>query len=138
MDIPTEARDLDLPRGRERRPVQERDRVYELTGAESRVLATVGAFRVLSESDPCHARADSQAIRRSLRHLEREGLIRTSPLRSDDRVVTLTDRGRDLLEANRYDRDDRIREPGQAFYRSAVAAAVDGEPRPRIVEELLR
>ena len=33
-------RDLDLPRGRERRPVRERDRVYEIDGAESRMLAT--------------------------------------------------------------------------------------------------
>ena len=31
-------RDLDLPRGRERRPVRERDRVYEIDGTESRML----------------------------------------------------------------------------------------------------
>ena len=30
--------------------------------------------------------------------------------------MTLTDRGRDLLEANRYERDDRIHQPRQAFY----------------------
>ena len=40
-------KDLDLPRGRERRPVRERDRVYEINGTESRMLATVGAFRVV-------------------------------------------------------------------------------------------
>ena len=44
-------RDLDLPRGRERRPVRERERVYEIDGTESRMLGTVGAFRVMSESD---------------------------------------------------------------------------------------
>ena len=44
-------RDLDLPRGRERRPVRERDRVYDIDGTESRMLATVGAFRVVAESD---------------------------------------------------------------------------------------
>ena len=44
-------KDLDLPRGRERRPVRERDRVYEINGTESRMLATIGAFRVVSESD---------------------------------------------------------------------------------------
>jgi DNA-binding PadR family transcriptional regulator len=109
-------KDLDLPRGRQRELVRERERVYELNGTESRMLATVGAFRVLSESDLRDARAESQDIRRSLRHLESEGLIRTSPLRSDDRVVTLTDRGRDLLEANRDDREDRTHEPRQAFY----------------------
>ena len=40
-------RDLDLPRGNERRPVRERDRVYEIDGTESRMLATIGAFRVV-------------------------------------------------------------------------------------------
>ncbi len=37
-------------------------------------------------------------------HLEDEGLIRTSSLNSDNRAVVLTARGRDLLEANRYQR----------------------------------
>jgi len=44
-------KDLDLPRGSERRPVRERDRVYEIDWAESRALATIGAFRVVAESD---------------------------------------------------------------------------------------
>ena len=94
-------RDLDLPRGHERRPVGERDRVYEINGTESRMLATIGAFRVVSEADLHDMRGGSDSPRRSTRHLEREGLIRTSPLSSDDRAVTLTDRGRDLLDANR-------------------------------------
>lgn len=109
-------KNLDLPRGRERRPVRERDHVYEIDGAESRTLATIGAFRVVAESDLHDLRGDSQSSRRSLKHLETEGLIRTSPLSSDDRAVTLTDRGRDLLEANRYERDDRSHEPRQTFY----------------------
>ena len=37
-------KDLDLPRGRERRPVREREHVYEINGAESRMLGTIGAF----------------------------------------------------------------------------------------------
>jgi hypothetical protein len=106
-------KDLDLPRGRERRPVRERDRVYDINGTESRMLATVGAFRVVSESDLHDGRGDT---RKGLRHLEREGLIRTSPLSSDDRAVVLTDRGRDLLEANRHERHERSWEPCQAFY----------------------
>ena len=109
-------RDLDLPRGRERRPAGDRDRVYEIDGAESRALATIGAFRVIAESDLHDIRDDSQSSRRTLKHLENEGLIRTSPLSSDDRAVTLTDRGRDLLEANRFERDDRIQQPRQTFY----------------------
>ena len=43
---------LDLPRGPEREiVVDERDRTYELNGEDSRTLATVGAFRVVAESD---------------------------------------------------------------------------------------
>jgi hypothetical protein len=41
-------KDLDLPRGRQRELVRERERVYEINGTESRMLATVGAFRVVS------------------------------------------------------------------------------------------
>jgi len=106
-------KDVDLPRSRERRPVRERDRVYEINGTESRMLATVGAFRVVSERDLQDGRDDT---RRALRNLEREGLVRTSPLSSNDRAIALTDRGRDLLEANRQDRHHRSWEPHQAFY----------------------
>jgi DNA-binding PadR family transcriptional regulator len=113
-DIPT--RNLDLPRGREREHVRDRARVYEIDGNESRVLATVGAFRVVAESDLHDIRDDSQSSRRSLKHLEKEGLIHTSPLSSDDRAVTLTDRGRDLLEGNRHERPERSWEPRQTFY----------------------
>ena len=108
-------RNLDLPRGRVGQ-VRDRDRVYEIDGGESRALATIGAFRVVAESDLHDVREDAQGSKRSLKHLENEGLIRTSPLRSDDRSVTLTDLGRDLLEANRCERDDRIHRPRQMFY----------------------
>jgi hypothetical protein len=111
-------RDLDLPRGRERRPVRERDRVFEINGSESRMLGTIGAFRVVSESDLLHLVDDSREGRRCARHLEEEGLVRTSPLSSEDRAVVLTDRGWDLLEASRYERHDCEREPRQAFYAS--------------------
>jgi hypothetical protein len=87
--------------------------VYEVNGAESRMLATVGAFRVVAESDLLDGRDD---IRKAQRHLEQEGLLRTSPLSSDDRAIALTDRARDLLEANRYERDDLSREPRQMFW----------------------
>jgi hypothetical protein len=49
--------------------------------------------------------------------------MRTSPLSSDDRAVVLTDRGRDLLEANRHERQERTWEPRQTFY--------DGLRKPR-------
>ncbi len=41
-------KDLDLPRGRQREVVRERERVYEINRAESRMLATVGAFRAVA------------------------------------------------------------------------------------------
>ena len=94
-------KDLELPRGRERGPVRERDRVYEIDSTDSRLLGTVGAFRVVAERDLHDLRDDSSNPRRSLRHLEDEGLIRRSPLIS---------------------RSDA---------RSAVAGAADGGPRTR-------
>ena len=80
------------------------------------MLGTIGAFRVVSESHLHHLRDDSNGARRSVRHLDEEGLIRTSPLSSEDRAVVLTERGRNLLEANRFERHDREQEPRQAFY----------------------
>jgi hypothetical protein len=112
----SDTRDVDLPRGLERRPVRERERVYEIDGSESRLLGTIGAFRVMSESAVYDLMDDSREGRRSARHLEEERLIRTSPLSSSDRVLVLTNRGRDLLEANRYERHDREHEPRQALY----------------------
>ena len=44
-------RDIYLPRGLEREIVRHRDREYRLRGSESRTLATVGAFRVVSSRD---------------------------------------------------------------------------------------
>src|SRR5690349_9332340 len=44
-------RDLDLPRGPERELARDRDRAYTLRGSETRTLATVGAFRVVSSGD---------------------------------------------------------------------------------------
>jgi DNA-binding MarR family transcriptional regulator len=79
------------------------------------MLATIGAFRIVSERD-LERCSESPDARRSVRYLEREGLIRTSPLSADDRAVILTSRGRELLEANRDDRERRGYEPHQTFY----------------------
>jgi hypothetical protein len=98
-------------RDRERR--RERHRVYEIDGTESRMLATVGAFRVVSESDLHEGREDT---RKALRHLEREWLLHTTRLSSEDRAVVLADRARDLLEANRHERHQCAWEPRQTFY----------------------
>jgi hypothetical protein len=96
---------LDLPRGPEREIVRERKRSYELNDRESDALATIAAFRVVQVRDIQemldHGRGGRSA-RKSLDHLQASGLLERIPLeRRDDDVVVLTDRGRDLLEANR-------------------------------------
>lgn len=102
-------RDLDLPRGDERELVVNRDRVYELNGQDSRVLAAVGAFRVVPEQD-------LDAGHDTVEHLRDEGLVETVDLGNDERGLTLTRQGRELLDAHSLDRDDG---PSQAFYAGA-------------------
>jgi hypothetical protein len=77
--------------------VHDRDRDYTLNGSESRTLATVGAFRVVSERDLRDPR-DSAG---DLRHLEDQGLIQRVPLNEQERAVTLTQDGRGVLEHHR-------------------------------------
>lgn len=110
-------RDVDLPRGPEREIVRERKRSYELNGRESDALATIAAFRVVQVRDVQEMLDDGRGERsaqESLDHLQASGLLERIPLeRRDDDVVVLTDRGRDLLEANRR---EHAGEPRQAFY----------------------
>jgi hypothetical protein len=96
-------RHVDLPNGPRREPVRVRGRDYSLNGDQSRVLATVGAFRVVS-SHNLEASFGRAGDHRSadLRHLRENGLIDVVPRPGHgDRIVTLTERGRDLLEAQR-------------------------------------
>lgn len=109
-------RAVDLPLGLERELVRDRDRTYQINGTDSRVLATVGAFRVVAESDIERTFDHRASARDSVKHLEGEGLLSRSPSGPDERVMCLSNRGRDLLEACRWERDDRSRRPGQAFY----------------------
>jgi hypothetical protein len=105
---------LEMPRGHERELVLDHDRVYELDGDESRSLAAVGAFRVIPEQDLFDSRDDSpDRGEGALEHLREQGLVRTVSLNGDERAVTLTKAGRDLLEANCHDRDD---DRHQEFY----------------------
>jgi hypothetical protein len=93
---------LELPRGLEREVVLDRDHRYEINGDESRTLAATGAFRVVSERDLRDPRdPSSDALGDSLRHLCDEGLIRTVSLDGRERAITLTSRGRRLLDAHR-------------------------------------
>jgi hypothetical protein len=122
-------RGLNLPRGRDREIVHDsRDREYTLRGSESRSLATVGAFRVVPARD-LRDRDDRPGDPRNgdLRHLREQGLIETVRIPGyREQAVVLTDRGRDLLEANR----DRDRDRGQTFYFGTQTRAGTGTRQP--------
>ena len=96
-------RDLDLPRGLEREIVRDRDREYTLSGSETRTLATVGAFRVVSSRDlrDQHDRPLDPRLG-DLRHLREQGLVETARVPgSREHAVALTKQGRQLLERHR-------------------------------------
>jgi DNA-binding MarR family transcriptional regulator len=95
---------LALPRADRREPVEFRDGVYHLRGSESRILATVGAFRVVPAADLADGRVTPEAFKEDLRRLDDQGLIerRTLPInREPTRVVVLTKTGKALLDAHR-------------------------------------
>lgn len=116
-------RDLDLPHGRERERVHVpgHDTDYQLRGSEVRALATIGAFRVVPADDLRDDHGRPGDVRHGdLERLRGAGLIRSvAPLdREGDRtvIVTLTERGRELLESHR----SRHAERSQTFYAGAV------------------
>lgn len=105
---------LDLPRGSEREIVLDGDHRYELNGDDNRTLATIGAFRVVAERDLRESRDESDRRAPDVRHLRNEGLVEVARLDGRERVLTLTKRGRHLLDAHRRDRDDDARQAFQA------------------------
>jgi hypothetical protein len=107
-------RDVHLPRGLEREIVRDRDREFTLRGSESRILATVGAFRVVSSRDLRDSR-DHELDPRSgdLRHLREQGLVEMVRVPgTSEHAIVLTKEGRSLLEHHR----DRDRDGRQTFY----------------------
>jgi hypothetical protein len=107
-------RRLNLPRGLDREVVRHRDRDYTLRGSESRTLAAVGAFRVVSSRDlRDHNGRPTDPRSGDLRHLRGQGLVATVRVPGyREQAVTLTKEGRSLLEDHRdRDQDDR-----QTFY----------------------
>ena len=114
-------RELDLPRGPTRRPVRDRDRWVNLRESEVEMLATAGAFRVVIASDLRDQRGRSATPENGeLRDLREAGLVETRPYvsgRNRAALVTLTERGRDLLERHR--RPDR-EGPSQTYYAGFV------------------
>ena len=110
-------RDLDLPRGSSRERVRVKDKEYRLSGEDVRVLATVGAFRVVPSGDlrEPNPRTPTRPAR-DLERLRDLGLVQTVPYvvgRTRTTLVTLTGHGRDVLEGARRPGADGDR---QAFY----------------------
>jgi hypothetical protein len=98
-------RDLDLPRGPSRERVRANNREYRLSGDDVRVLATVGAFRVVPAADlrEPNPRTPTRPAR-DLERLRDLGLVRTTPYvigRTRTTLVTLTGDGREVLERGR-------------------------------------
>jgi len=110
-------RDLDLPRGSSRERVRVNDKEYRLSGDDVRVLATVGAFRVVPAGDL--REPNPKTPTRPARDLERlrdVGLVHTTPYvvgRARTTLVTLTGDGRDVLEHGRRPGSGGA---GQAYY----------------------
>lgn len=109
-------RELNLPRGRSREPVERPGWEGSLRGSEVRVLATAGAFRVVPMDELRRPQDRPNVHRKDVERLRDEGLVHTMPYvvgRQRTTLVTLTERGRDLLEASRRERGS---EPRQLFY----------------------
>lgn len=154
-------RDLDLPRGSSRERVRVKDKEYRLSGEDVRVLATVGAFRVVPSGDlrEPNPRTPTRPAR-DLERLRDLGLVQTVPYvvgRTRTTLVTLTGHGRDVLEGARrtgagserqtfYVGITKPRELAHdsrvysAYMRAAERLAERGEPVRRVVleEELKR
>jgi DNA-binding MarR family transcriptional regulator len=112
--------ELALPRGLERERVHSHDRDYQLRGSEVRTLATIGAFRVVPADDLRDDVGRGGDVRHGdLERLRHAGLIRTvAPFERDSRtvLVTLTERGREVLESHRTRTDGS----SQSFYAGSV------------------
>lgn len=111
---------LDLPRGLERERVHVHEHEYDLRGSEVRTLSTVGAFRVIPLSDLHDDRGRPADLwHGDLDRLRSAGLIRAVGRLGDEQgtpLLTLTERGREVLESHRT----RGHEPAQAFYAGIV------------------
>ena len=109
-------RGLALPRGGRRQRVALRSCTYELSGSDVRLLATVGAFRAVPRDDLERSTSRERGGRdKQIEHLRSSGLIETRPFgagRLRTTLVTLTERGRDLLDAAQ----DRSLDDRQRFY----------------------
>jgi hypothetical protein len=108
---------LDLPHGETRERFEGRDRDHLLNEDEIRALATIGAFRVVSEDDLVGAGRIDDA---GLRHLSDEGLVvreALTDIAGSQHILSLTRDGEEVLKACRHDND---KGPAQTFYAGVV------------------
>src|SRR5439155_21646329 len=92
-------RDLDLPRGLERERVHVHGHDYDLRGSEVRMLATIGAFRVVPVDDLRDANGrDADRRHGDLNRMPSVGWVRAvgpADRGKGTTAVALTERGRD-------------------------------------------
>lgn len=116
LDRDALTRDLDLPRGSSRESVRRRNWEGDLRGSEVRVMATAGAFRVVAMDELRRPEERPHVHRKDVQRLRELELISTMPYvvgKERETLVTLTERGRDVLEASRR---EPSREHRQTFY----------------------
>jgi hypothetical protein len=107
------ASQLNLPRGVDREPVRIGRETVSVRGSEVRALALIGAFRVVDARD---LQTAGDRWHGDLEQLRQQRLITLTPqVLSGERtaLVTLTERGRTLIEAHRTREGT---EPEQTYY----------------------
>jgi DNA-binding PadR family transcriptional regulator len=108
-DAHVPGRDLTLPRTDVREPVSHGHTVYHLRGSETRLLATVGTFRVVPAED-LEAHASARDVwHGDFQRLADQGLITRTRIVIEGRptaVVALTRAGKAVLEAHEPARED--------------------------------
>ncbi len=110
------SRDLDLPRGPTREQVRVHSHDYKLRGSEVHVMATAGALRAVPTEELRRPEDRPNVLRKDVERLKDLGLVRTMPYvvgRERTTLVTLTERGRSVLEATQRHREGQ---PEQTFY----------------------
>ena len=108
------SRGLSLPRTAHRQHVRVGRERVRLRDSETQLLATVGAFRVIAERD-------LQALPDDVRALSEQGLVESRTVvinQSAERVLVLTDAGKQLLESHRDPEAAGARE--QQYYAGLV------------------
>jgi hypothetical protein len=103
------ARGLTLPRTPARESVEVEGRAYRLRESETRILATVGAFRVVPVADLEPRRTGRETWNGDFQALAEQGLIERKTVvinREPTPIVALTRDGQRLLEAHQDPRPD--------------------------------